>query len=106
MDGAGAGIILRAGRLTVQRMFELRTVRNASYCILGLNCSFEDSAHDRKLHSLAQNLRSPRPPGCRIQRENDAQKKMVPLRVGACEKVDVKKSKYAGMSKCEVSKYG
>ena len=54
MDGAGAGIILRAGRLTVQRMFELRTVRNASYYILGLNCSSEDSAQYRKLDSLVK----------------------------------------------------
>ena len=54
MDGARAGIILRAGRLTVQRMFELRTVRNASYCILELNCSSEDSAQHRKLDSLVE----------------------------------------------------
>ena len=82
MDGARAGIILRAGRLTVQRMFELRTVRNASYCILGLNCSSEDSAQYRKLDSLVKPTISATAGVPYPTRKFDAQKK-VPLRVGA-----------------------
>ena len=39
---------------TVHRLSELRTVRNASYCILGLNCGSEDFAQYRKLDSLVK----------------------------------------------------
>ena len=83
MGGAGAGIILRAGRLTVQRMSKLLTVRNASYCILGLNCSSEDSAQYRKLDSLVKPTISATAGVPYPARKFDAQKKMAALRVGA-----------------------
>ena len=41
----------RLAPATVHRSPKLRTVRNASYCILGLNCGSEDSAQYRKLDS-------------------------------------------------------
>jgi hypothetical protein len=44
----------RLAPATVHRSPKLRTVRNASYCILGLNCGSEDSAQYRKLDSLVK----------------------------------------------------
>ena len=83
MGGAGAGIVLRAGRLTVQRMSKLLTVRNASYCILGLNCSSEDFAQYRKLDSLVKPTISATAGVPYPARKFDAQKKLAALRVGA-----------------------
>ena len=44
----------RLAPATVHRSPKLRTVRNASYCILGLNCGSEDFAQYRKLDSLVK----------------------------------------------------
>ena len=71
----------RLAPATVHRSPKLRTVRNASYCILGLNCGSEDFAQYRKLDSLVKPSISATA-GVPYPTRNLMRRRMVPLRAG------------------------